>query len=80
MFVESFRHLTKFDLCCVRLTWARYIRFVTVVLRTTLLAPRKVQCFFFSGEGPRSRRYRRTAAMRLLVQPCDEDGYFLSFS
>jgi hypothetical protein len=36
-----------------------------------------------SGEGPRSRRYGRTAALRLLVQPCDEDGdddyYFLSF-
>jgi hypothetical protein len=28
---------------------------------------------FFSGEGPRSRRYGRTAALRLLVQPCDED-------
>jgi hypothetical protein len=37
--------------------------------------------FFFSGEGPRSRRYGRTAAMRLIVQLCDEDGYyFLSFS
>jgi hypothetical protein len=37
--------------------------------------------FFFSGEGPRSRRYGRPAAMRLIVQPCDEDeGYFLSFS
>jgi hypothetical protein len=37
---------------------------------------------FFSGEGPRSRRYGRTAALRLLVQPCDEDDddddYFLS--
>jgi hypothetical protein len=39
--------------------------------------------FFFSGEGPGSRRYGRTAALRLLVQPCDEDDddycYFLSF-
>jgi hypothetical protein len=39
---------------------------------------------FFSGEGPRSRRYGHTAALRLLVQPCDEgdddDDYFLSFS
>jgi hypothetical protein len=36
---------------------------------------------FFSGEGPRSRRYGRTAALRLIVQPCDEDDdYFLSFS
>jgi hypothetical protein len=37
-------------------------------------------------EGPCSRCYRRTAALRLLVQPCDEDydddddDYFLSFS
>jgi hypothetical protein len=37
--------------------------------------------FFFSGEGPRSRRYGRTAAMRLIVQPYDEDDDdFLSFS
>jgi hypothetical protein len=28
---------------------------------------------FFSVEGPRNRRYRRTAALRLLVQPNDED-------
>jgi hypothetical protein len=39
--------------------------------------------FFFSGEGPRSRSYGRTAAMRLIVQLYDEDeddDYFLSFS
>jgi hypothetical protein len=38
---------------------------------------------FFSGEGSRSRRYGRTAALRLLVQSCDEDDdyyYFLAFS
>jgi ephrin-B len=29
--------------------------------------------FFFGGEGPHSRRYGRTAALRLIVQPCDED-------
>jgi hypothetical protein len=28
---------------------------------------------FFCGEGPRSRCYGCTAALRLLVQPCDED-------
>ena len=28
---------------------------------------------FFCGEGPRSRSYGRTAALRLIVQPCDED-------
>jgi hypothetical protein len=37
------------------------------------------------GERPRSRRYGRNAAMRLIVQPCDEgededDYYVLSFS
>jgi hypothetical protein len=43
-----------------------------------------VSVCFFSGEGPRSRGYGRTTALRLLVQPCDEDDddddYFLSFS
>jgi hypothetical protein len=41
----------------------------------------------FSGQGPHSRRYGRTATLRLLVQPWDEDedededeDYFLSFS
>jgi hypothetical protein len=37
---------------------------------------------FFSGEGPHSRRYGRTAALRLLVQPCDEeedDDYYYYF-
>jgi hypothetical protein len=28
---------------------------------------------FFGGEGPLSRCYGRTAALRLIVQPCDED-------
>jgi hypothetical protein len=28
---------------------------------------------FFFGEEPRSKRYGRTAALRLIVQPCDED-------
>jgi hypothetical protein len=41
--------------------------------------------FFLSGEGPHSRRYGRIAAVRLIVQPCDEDDdayyyYFLCFS
>jgi hypothetical protein len=39
--------------------------------------------FFLSVEGPRSRRYGPTAALRLLVHPYDEDkdyDYFLSFS
>jgi hypothetical protein len=49
------------------------ICFDTVVYRST---------FFLSGEGSRSRRYGRTAALRLTVQPYDEDedDYFWSFS
>jgi hypothetical protein len=35
--------------------------------------------FFLCAELPRSRRYGRTAALRLLVQPCDEDDQFSSF-
>jgi hypothetical protein len=31
------------------------------------------------GEGPRSTSYKRTAALRLLVQPCDKDDQFFSF-
>jgi hypothetical protein len=34
--------------------------------------------FFF--EGPRSRCYGHTAALRLIVQPCDEDDQFFRFS
>jgi hypothetical protein len=33
-------------------------------------------CFFLHGEGPRSRCYGRTAALRRFVQPCDEDEQF----
>jgi hypothetical protein len=29
--------------------------------------------FFVLGEGPRGRSYERTTALRLVVQPCDED-------
>jgi hypothetical protein len=41
--------------------------------------------FLFGGEGPHSRRYGRTAALTLIVQPCDEDGekydpFFFYFS
>jgi hypothetical protein len=34
---------------------------------------------FICGEGPRSRCYGRTAALRLIVQHCDEDDEFLPF-
>jgi hypothetical protein len=33
--------------------------------------------FFFSGEGPHSRRYGRIAALRLLVQACYEDDMII---
>ena len=39
---------------------------------------------FFCGEGPRGRSYGRTAALTLIVQPCDEDeekdDHFFHFS
>jgi hypothetical protein len=40
--------------------------------------------FLFCGEAPRSRSYRSTAALRLVVQLCDEDeekddNFFLFF-
>jgi hypothetical protein len=34
---------------------------------------------FFFGEGPRSRCYGRIAALRLVIQPCDEDDNFFFF-
>jgi hypothetical protein len=34
---------------------------------------------FFSGEGPRSRRYGRNAALRLIVQPYNEEWRWLLF-
>jgi hypothetical protein len=34
---------------------------------------RKPSYFSFSGEGPHSRGYGRTAVLRLLVQTCDKD-------
>jgi hypothetical protein len=33
-------------------------------------------CFFLHGEGPRSRCYGRNTALRLFVQPYDEDEQF----
>jgi hypothetical protein len=33
----------------------------------------------FFWEGPRSRCYGRTAALRLIVQPCDEADWFFCF-
>jgi hypothetical protein len=36
-------------------------------------------CVCVCGEGPRSRYYGRTAALRLNVQHCEEDGQFFPF-
>jgi hypothetical protein len=54
-----------------------------IVTETNTITNSSFFVFCFSGEEPRSRRYGRTAVMRLIVQPCDEDeddDYFLSFS
>jgi hypothetical protein len=32
--------------------------------------------YVFCGEGPRTRRYERTATLRLLVQPHDDYYYY----
>jgi hypothetical protein len=32
-----------------------------------------IYIYILHGEGPRSRCYGRTTALRLFVQPCDED-------
>ena len=48
---------------------------------TCLLQPLRYFFFGRGGEGPRSRCCGRTAALRLIVQPCDEDDqFFFRFS
>jgi hypothetical protein len=44
-----------------------------VIFRSTHQSNYTLFSLLFCGEGPRSRYYGRTAALRLLVQPCDED-------
>jgi hypothetical protein len=49
-------------------------------VRVTQIWRDVVHTLFFFIEGPRSRCYGRTAALRLIVQPCDEgEGFFLHF-
>jgi hypothetical protein len=38
----------------------------------------KTCSFFLHGEGPRSRCCGRTTALRIFVQPCDEDKQFFT--
>jgi hypothetical protein len=38
----------------------------------SVISSKQEKVHFFC-EGPRTRCYRRTAALRLIVQPCDED-------
>jgi hypothetical protein len=42
-------------------------------MKDTWIQQHGATCQFFNEKGPRSRRYGRTAALRLLVQPYDED-------
>jgi hypothetical protein len=39
---------------------------------------RETEHFFLHGVGPHSRCYGRTTALRLFVQPCDEDEQFFT--
>jgi hypothetical protein len=50
-----------------------YARWSVCCLRTINIARFQVFILFYFFEGPRSRCYGRTAALRLIVQPCDED-------
>jgi hypothetical protein len=65
------------------LSHMKTVRALRSCLRSILMLSSHLR-IFLSGEGPRSRRYGRTAALRLIVQPCDEDDddddYFLSSS
>jgi hypothetical protein len=59
----------------LQLLYIRKVRYKTLHNRTCNEMPTLglyVECTLF-GEGPRSRCYRRTAALRLIVQPCDQD-------
>jgi hypothetical protein len=74
-------------LCMTCVYWYRIIIVVALfllILRILVSIHTLFRFVVLSGEGPRSRRYGRTTALRLLVQPCDEDDddddYFLSFS
>jgi hypothetical protein len=46
-------------------------------ISVTHSAIQKMNIIFLRGEGPRSRCYGRTTALRLFVQPCDEDEQIL---
>jgi hypothetical protein len=55
---------------------------ITLFIPSTHSAHHIAYNYFFGGggEGPRSRCYGRTAALRLIVQSCDEDDYVFRFS
>jgi hypothetical protein len=55
-------------------TSCHYFDKVLPIISLEMLAIVGIQiAAFFCGEGPRSRCYKRTVALRLIVQPCDED-------
>jgi hypothetical protein len=63
--------------------WDQHVCILLYLIILQLLEYLYGDLSFFSGKGPRSRRYGRAAALRLIVQPCDDnedDNYFLSFS
>jgi hypothetical protein len=52
------------------LVYQSYYKMINVAKQSALVC----------GEGPRSRCYGRTAALRVIVQPCDEDEVFFCLS
>jgi hypothetical protein len=57
------------------------ISFVILLSNILALCPTSFNLLtrIFSSEGPRSSRYRRTAALRLIVQPCEKDNEVFPF-
>ena len=61
------------DLGLQRCDAVSFCKWFLTFQRMTVPSSSGTLLFFFCGEGPRSRCYGRTAALRLIVQPCDED-------
>ena len=60
----------------INVIYLSVIRMAFNILKSAIVRTETVQCFC---EGPRSRCYGRTAALRLIVQPFDEDDQLFAF-
>jgi hypothetical protein len=74
-FLSLILHTYK-ALCSYKRTWKCFLPFKfdkphPLVIMVTIIY---IYIYIYCGEGPRSRCYWRTAALRPIVQPCDEDN------